>query len=387
MVQTLFTMTKVEPMNAQDVFCPNLACEARGERGAGNIVSHGRQRVRYKCKRCGKTFSATTGTMYAGLRSEVTLVVIVVTLLAHGCPLQAIVQAYGLDERTIADWRDRAGRHCERVHEAVVKQGHLELAHVQADELRVKGNRLVAWMGMALMVGTRLWLGGVVSERRDRGMAHQLLGIVRTCAQTGCAVLVITDGWAAYPKAIQRAFSDKVPRVGRRGRCHLQIWATLGIAVVVKHTSQMGHQILQVTRHIVRGTPAFIAQQLAVSHGGLLIHTAYIERLNATFRQRLALLTRRSRQAATRTQTLHHAMFLLGTLYNFCTVHHALRQPLFDNPAWPRWNQATPAMASGLTDHVWSVHELLSFKVAPLPFVPPKRRGRPKKLTLLSSTI
>jgi transposase-like protein len=390
MVQALFTMTKAEPMNALEAFCPNPACEASGQRGAGNIVSHGRQRQRYKCKRCGKTFSATAGTMYAGLRKDVTLVVVVVTLLAYGCPLQAIVQAYGLDERTVADWRDRAGRHGETVHEAVVMQGQLDLEHVQADEIRVKGNQLIVWMGMAMMVGTRLWLGGVVSEKRDRGLADQLLGMVRACARTGCAVLVITDGWAAYPKAILRAFRSKVPRQGQAGRCHLQVWATLGIARVIKHTGrplgQAGKQVFQLTRQILHGTTQFVAQQLAVSHGGLLIHTAYIERLNATFRQRLALLTRRTRQAATRCETLHRAMFLLGATYNFCSVHDALRQPNFDNPALPRWGQQTPAMASGLTDHIWSVHELLAFKVAPPPFVPPKRRGRPKKLSLVSST-
>lgn len=391
MVQALFTMTKAEPMNAQEAFCPNLACEARGVRGAGNIISHGRQRRRYKCRQCGKTFSATAGTMYAGLRSDVTLVVIVVTLLAYGCPLQAIVQAYGLDERTVADWRDRAGRHCETVHAAVVQQAQLNLEHVQADEIRVKGKNLVAWMGMALMVGTRLWLGGVVRVRRDRRLADQLLGMVRVCACTGGAVLVVTDGWAAYPKAIVRAFRTKVPRAGQPGRCHLQVWASLGIAVLVKQAGcplgQAGKQVWQLTRHILRGTPQFVAQQLAVSHGGLLIHTAYIERLNATFRQRLALLTRRTRQAATCTATLHRAMFLLGTIYNFCTVHHALRQPNFDNPAAPRWRQQTPAMASGFTDHVWSIYELLAFKVAPTPFVPPKRRGRPPKIQLPPPTI
>ena len=97
MVQALFTMTKAEPMNAQSQFCPNPACKASGKCGAGNIVIHGQKRQRYKCTTCRKTFSARAGTMYAGLRSDLTLVVIVVTLLAYGCPLQAIVQAYGLD--------------------------------------------------------------------------------------------------------------------------------------------------------------------------------------------------------------------------------------------------------------------------------------------------
>jgi transposase-like protein len=386
MGQALFAMTKTTAMNAQEQFCPNLECKARGECGAGNIVIHGRKRRRYKCKVCGKTFSATGGTMYAGLRSEVTLVVIVVTLLAYGCPLQAIVQAYGLDERTVADWRGRAGRHCETVHEAVVMQGQLELEQVQADEIRGKGSQMIAWMGMALMVRTRLWLGGVVSEKRDRKLADKLMQTVRACAKTGCAVLVATDGWAAYPQAILRAFRSKLPRQGRVGRCQLQVWPMLGIVCVVKHTTQAGKQIFNLSRRILRGTPQFVARQLSRSHGGLLINTAFIERFNATFRQRLAPLTRRCRHAAHRLETLQAAMFLLGATYNLCTAHHALRQPNFDQPALPHWLSQTPAMAAGLTDHLWSVHELLAFQVAPPPFVPPKRRGRPRKLVALPST-
>ena len=65
--------------------------------------------------------------MFEGLRKPQTLIVIVVTLLAYGCPIQAIVQAFGLDERTVASWRDRAGQHCQEVHQAVVQQGQLDL--------------------------------------------------------------------------------------------------------------------------------------------------------------------------------------------------------------------------------------------------------------------
>src|SRR5215813_6147969 len=75
--------------------------------------------------------------------------------------------------------RDRAGNHCHQVHQAVVQQGQLDLMHVQADEIRVKGCKMIAWMGEASMVSTRLWLGGVVSLTRDRGLADRLLMQVR----------------------------------------------------------------------------------------------------------------------------------------------------------------------------------------------------------------
>ena len=144
--------------------------------------------------------------MFEGLRKPKTLIVIVVTLLAYGCPIQAIVQAFGLDERTVASWRDRAGNHCQEVHQAVVQQGQLDLVHVQADEIRVKGCKMIAWMGLAMMVSTRLWLGGVVSLTRDRSLADRLLRQVRACCQPMGALVVCTDGWNAYPGSIRRAF-------------------------------------------------------------------------------------------------------------------------------------------------------------------------------------
>ncbi len=107
-------------------------------------------------------FSGRRGTMFEGLRKPAELIVIVVTRLSYECPVQAIVHAFGLDERTVADWRDRAGAQCQRVHEGIVEQGNLDLMHVQADEIRVKGCKLMAWMGLAMMVSTRLWLAGVV---------------------------------------------------------------------------------------------------------------------------------------------------------------------------------------------------------------------------------
>ena len=85
---------------------------------------------------------------------------VVLTRLSHGCPMQAVVAAFGLDERTVARWFARAGQHCQRVHEHLVEQGQVDVRHVQADEVWVKQVGAKVWLALALAAPTRLWLGG-----------------------------------------------------------------------------------------------------------------------------------------------------------------------------------------------------------------------------------
>ena len=317
--------------------------------------------------------------MLEGLRKPRELIVIVVTLIAYGCPIQAIVQAFGLDERTVASWRDRAGRHCQKLHHAVVEQGELDLVHVQADEIRVKGRRMIAWMGLALMVSTRLWLGGVVSVHRDRSLADRLLRQVRACCRPLQAILVCTDGWAAYPGSIQRAFREKVKRAAGRGRACLQVWPELCIATVTKRTEKK--RVVEVLRKMTLGTLDQANQLLQAARGGSVLNTAFIERFNGTMRERLATLTRKCRHAAHRLEALETGMYLIGCTYNLCCPHHELSH------AKHVGSPCTPAMASGLTDHIWGIGEVLTYKVAPAPWVEPKRRGRPRKHPLPDPTV
>ena len=313
--------------------------------------------------------------MFEGLRTARELVIIVVTLLAFGCPVQAIVQAYGLDERTVASWRDRAGKQCQRVHEAIIEQGQLDLLHVQADEIRVKARGMVAWMALAMMVSTRLWLGGGVSCTRDTKLADRLLRQVRACSQAACALLVCTDGWAAYPKSIKRAFRDKVKRTAGRGRAALQVWSGLHIGTVIKQT--VNKRLKEVVRQMSHGSMEQAMHLLQRSAGGQVLNTSYIERFNGTVRERLATLTRKCRHAAQRLQALETGMYLIGSTYNFCCFHQQLSQQAAGEVQ--RLLPQTPAMASGLTDHLWSFSELLSYQVTPAPWIEPKRRGRPRK--------
>jgi IS1 family transposase len=360
-------------MDTSSVFCPNAMCSARGQIGQGNVVIHDRKRQRYRCKVCQKTFSGRRGTMFEGLRKPAELIVIVVTLLTYGCPVQAIVHAFGLDERTVADWRDRAGAHCQRVHAGIVEQANLDLRHVQADEIRVKGCKMIAWMGLAMMVPTRLWLARVVQGARDRHLADSLLQQVRRCAACLRPLLVLTDGWSAYPNSIRRAFREKVKLTSGVGRAHLQIWPELHIGTVIKRTEKK--RVVEITRRMAHGLLEQAEKLLHSSRGGMVLNTAFIERLNGTFRERLASLTRKSRHAARRLKALEMGMYLIGCSYNFCFPHHELSKHSHVG------SPCTPAMAAGLTDHVWSICELLSYQIAPPLWVPPKRRGRPKKHT------
>src|SRR5581483_9206388 len=208
-------------MHPQPLFCPIETCPSRGIHGAGNLRVHDPLRNRWRCRVCKKTFSGRKGTPFYGLKTDLQIVVWVVTLLAFGCPVQAIVAAFGLDERTIADWQRRAGQHCERVHKALV-QTPQELRHVEADEIRVRFQKKVVWLAMALCVPTRLWLGAVVSKNRDKSLATALAKIVHACCQWR-PLLVVTDGWIAYKEAFAKVFRTPL-FTGKRGRPKLLSW-------------------------------------------------------------------------------------------------------------------------------------------------------------------
>lgn len=171
-------------MNPMTQFCHNLACPARGQVGQGTITIHSQKEQRYRCKSCGKTFAATTGTPFYRLKVAVDLITIVVILLTHGCPVQAIVAAFGVDERSVANWLRRAGQHAQHLHQHLVQQHQIDLQHVQADELWVKLVGRKVWQAMAMAVPSRLWLGGVISARRDRHLITALVTQVRASALT-----------------------------------------------------------------------------------------------------------------------------------------------------------------------------------------------------------
>jgi transposase-like protein len=362
-----------------------------GQLGQSNIVIHSHKERRFRCTACGHTFAATQGTPYYRLHTQEAVFTCVVTLLAYGCPLPAIVAAFGLDERTVAAWGQRAGGHCEQVHAAVVEQGRVAASHIQADELWVKMQGRKLWLALAVAVGSQLWLGGEISAHRDGELIRSLAQRVRRCL-ANLGILLCVDGFASYVTQFRQVF--RVPEArpaGSKGRPKLVRAAGFLLGVVIK--SYQKHRVAAVSQQAKEGTLEEIVARIKET-GGTMIHTAYVERLNATFRSRLAGLVRRGRCLLRREQRLRAGMYLVGSVYNFCTPHQRLREE--QSPAAPRkWRPQSPALAAGLTEHVWTVSELLHYLVPPTRpnldrlrgkqrkgAITPPRKGAPRPVTV-----
>ena len=333
------------PLDATLLTCPHCGEEE-------HIWIHSRQERRLRCGTCGGTFSESKGTPLYGLHYPRWLVVVVVALLAHGCPVQAIVFAFMLDERTVVDWQTRVGRHAKRVQAEWECQGDLALGQVQGDELYVKTQQGPVWVATAMDVFARLFIWAEVGAERKTALIERVVLRVRAAVRRGTPILWVTDGFGAWADAVRRVFRDPV-HTGKRGRPRLQLWANLSLVQVIKHKA--GRRLVAIEQRIRLGTWAAAQEIMCCSQTQLgTFNTAYVERLNATLRTWLPALTRRLRTPARDLAHLDAALFWTGCVYNFCRIHATL--------------DGTPAMAAGLTEEVWSVRDLLfCFTIRPKP--------------------
>jgi len=199
------------------------------------------------------------------------------------------------------------------VHEHSVEAGRVELSQVQADELRVRVVGGVLWLAGALEVRrSRLRLGGVVSVRWDRELVRSLLSRVRACGSVA-AVLLCTDALASYPKEALRLFREAL-RTGRAGRPRLVLPEGVMVARAIKRYAK--RRVKEVVRRVARDTREAVRARVVWTQRccDAVINTAYIERLNATFRARLAPLARRTRAGVHRQGTLEAGMWLVGAV-------------------------------------------------------------------------
>ena len=228
-----------------------------------------------------------------------------------------------------------------------------------------------AWVWTAMDPDSKLLLVievGTHTLAMAQRVVHQMVQVLAP----GCVPLFLTDGLNEYRTAILAHFGQWIQPARRQdnGPMLKPRWVPLPellYAQVVK--SYRRRRIVGVTHRVVFGTRLAIEQLLAAC--GWTMNTAFIERLNLDIRQRVAAIGRRVHTLCQGEAGLRDQLALFQVYHNFVLPHASLRQPLLIPAATNGrdsakvWRSCTPAMAAGLTDHVWSLKEVLLFRVPP----------------------
>ncbi len=373
-------------------YCPNPACRYYGWLGLGNIVANGHPNGgrwrQLKCIICGKTFLETVGTPFYRCATPVETIVRALTALAEGMGIRQVARLFQVDPNTVLTWLTQASQHIEAISRYMVHTLHL--SQVQMDELcallsqvqsapeaaeavlaRWPRRRHRFWLWAAIDPISKLLLAVVVGDR-SLTTAQMLVHAVVQVLAKGCVPLFVSDQLAHYAVALLTHFGQwvTIPRRGTCGKHPKPRWMplpTLQYAQVVKR--RVSGRVVAVTHRVVYGGAAQV--QTALEMCGWQINTAFIERINNAFRSHVAALGRRVIALAKTMDGLRSQTILFQGYYNFCLPHAALRLPLPEplptrgNGSPKKWQQRTPAMAAGITDHIWTLQELLLFRVPP----------------------
>jgi IS1 family transposase len=379
-------------VNTSGHFCPAPACRYGGWLGLGNISANGHPNGgpwrQLHCTSCGGYFQETHGTPLHGKRVAPEKLVWAVGALAEGLGIRAVARVFEVDPNTVLAWLIAVADHAVAfsqyfLHDVRVTQVQLDelfalLSAVKAGEVSEteaveRLSRSPHWVWAAIDPVTKLLLTVDIGDR-TRAMAQRVVHQVRQVLAPRCVPLFLTDGFKEYTTALLTHYGHWVqPERGKtRGPTPRTRWLPLPqllYAQVVKTVRR--RRLVRVRHRVVFGTIEAVQQVL--SPLGWQINTAFIERLNLSFRQHVAAVGRRVTTLCKGEQGLHQQLALYHTYYNFCLPHASLRQP------WPqplptnghgstkRWQSRTPAMAAGLTDHVWTLREVLCFRVPPWP--------------------
>jgi hypothetical protein len=262
------------------------------------------------------------------------------------------------DRKTVPRCQRVAAQRAETHHQQSVH--NREVQGVQWDEAHTKLRpKQVAWVHTALAMGSwfLLW---VDFGPRTQDTAAAL--IAQVMARTRALPLLLTDGWKASTAALLQVVGGVYRRrrrgkVGRQPQPRLVAPPTLLYAQVVKVRNTAG-QVVEVSRRVVFGGPRRFGKQLHLRQLGMTIQTAFMECWYGTLRGLVAPVRRRTR-CLSWSRTRHRGkVWLVVSLDNCVLPHKSLRQG---------HTRRTPAMAIGLTDHVWSYREYLWLPVHTAP--------------------
>jgi len=364
--------------------CPNITCSRYGQKNQGNIrsiasyLTHSGKRRIFECTTCHVQFSETRETVLFDLRTPEEKVIMALKMLLVRVSLTNIAFVLGVTEQTVLEWLERAAVKAKAIHTALLRD--LPVTEVQLDEMWSFVKRKVSaqgngdpespqeaddgrqWVWMSYAPHCRLILATVVGPRTS----ETALKLIQMTAQIVRGIPVFfSDGFSSYWQALLACYHTlkTFPRTGKRGAPKKPVKVPspdLVYGQVVKKKRQ--GRLVEVVSRVVCG-----ADRLATL--GLTISTTLLERVNLTFRQALAPLARKTLSFSKERSHLEQQTCFFQAFYNMVRPHLSLREQIVGTAQRfeRKWQPRTPAMAAGITDHVWTFRELLTVKFSHVP--------------------
>lgn len=374
-------------MNWETLYCPRRDCRCYGKPfTTGLLVKNGSSygEPQARCNACGGSVALSYGTAYYGLQVDRTTFEIAVRALAEGNALRATARIVQVDKDTVCAWLDRVARHCRTVMLSLWRNLHVnecqldELwSFVHTKEAPLPGATLYnatygdAWVWIAFAPVWRL-VGAFVIGKRDQANADLLLARVAHVTDDHLPFFT-SDQLPQYKRALLTAYGEwyQPERQGTRGaspRLRRRPLPGLLYAQVVKKRAK--GRVVEVDTRVVFGTQESVAAYLATSPVSQTVNTSFVERDNLTQRQSNRRLTRRTNGFSKDLTWFEKQLWVSLAYYHLVLPHKRLQEPLptpepTRGSGSPRkWQPVTPAMAAGMTDHVWTTNELLSYRVS-----------------------
>jgi IS1 family transposase len=373
-------------------FCPHTGCRYRGWLGRGNLRANGHPSGgpwrQFHCTSCKGYFLETHGTIFHGKQAEVERIVHVLACLAEGLGIRATARVFEVAPNTVLHWLADAAEqlrafsayflcnlHLEQLQldELYVVLRALKAGEINDDEAIRRLERSTSWVWTAMDPKSKLLVVVDVGSR-TLALAQRVVHQVTRVLAPGCVPLFLTDGLKDYATALLTHFGYWMQPARRqdKGPMPKPRWMPLPellYAQVVK--SYRRRRLVGVKHRVVFGTRLAIEEVLA--RCGWTINTAFIERLNLDIRQCVAAIGRRVNTLCQGEAGLRDQVALFQVYHNFVLPHASLRRaltepmPTHGTGSAKVWRLCTPAMAAGLTEHVWTLREALLFRVPPWP--------------------
>jgi IS1 family transposase len=373
-------------------FCPYAGCRYRGWLGLGNLRANGHPNGgpwrQFHCTGCDGYCLETHGTLFHGKRVSVDLIVHVIGCLAEGLGIRGTARVFEVDPNTVLQWLVEAAEQLRAFSPYFLHDLHL--TQVQMDELyallsAVKAgevseadaiqrlSRSPHWVWVAMAPESKLLLLIDVGDR-TLAMAQRVGHHLTQVLAPGCVPLFLTDGFKEYMTALLTHYGQwrQPARRSTQGPAPKPRWLPQPQLLYAQVIKTVRHRrLVRVSHRVVFGTLEAIERILVAC--GWQINTAFVERLNLDIRQHVAAIGRRVTTLCKGEEGLRQQLTLYHGYYNFCLPHASLRQPLpqpvptHGTGSAKMWQPQTPAMAAGLTDHVWTLRDMLLFRVPPWP--------------------